>query len=60
MAARKPPSEDLLMIVTIFRSRLNPGVLEEYGPMASAMSELAKGSPATYRTRDLLPKTANA
>jgi heme-degrading monooxygenase HmoA len=31
------------MIVTVFRSRLNPGVLEEYGPMASQMSELAQG-----------------
>jgi len=31
------------MIVTVFRSRLNPGVLEEYGPMARQMSELAQG-----------------
>jgi heme-degrading monooxygenase HmoA len=30
------------MIVTIFRSRLNPGVQEEYGPMAKHMSELAR------------------
>ncbi|WNJ91969.1 antibiotic biosynthesis monooxygenase [Bosea sp. 685] len=31
------------MIVTIFRSRLNPGVQEDYGPMAKRMSELARG-----------------
>jgi heme-degrading monooxygenase HmoA len=31
------------MIVTVFRSRLNSGVLEEYGPMAQRMSELAQG-----------------
>jgi heme-degrading monooxygenase HmoA len=30
------------MIVTIFRTRLNPGVQEEYGPMAKRMSELAQ------------------
>jgi heme-degrading monooxygenase HmoA len=33
------------MIVTIFRSRLNPGVQEEYGPMAKHMSELARTIP---------------
>jgi heme-degrading monooxygenase HmoA len=33
------------MIVTIFRSRLNPGAQEEYGPMARRMSELAKSVP---------------
>lgn len=33
------------MIVTIFRSRLNPGVEEEYGPMARRMSELARAVP---------------
>ncbi len=33
------------MIVTIFRSRLNPGVEEEYGPMARQMSELARTIP---------------
>jgi len=31
-----------LMIVTIFRSRLNPGAQEEYGPMAKRMSELVQ------------------
>jgi heme-degrading monooxygenase HmoA len=31
------------MIVTVFRSRLNPGAVEEYGPMAKQMSDLAKG-----------------
>ncbi|AMJ61035.1 antibiotic biosynthesis monooxygenase family protein [Bosea sp. PAMC 26642] len=31
------------MIVTIFRSRLNPGVQDEYGPVAKSMSELARG-----------------
>ena len=30
------------MIVTVFRTRLNPGVQEEYGPMAKQMSELAQ------------------
>jgi heme-degrading monooxygenase HmoA len=33
------------MIVTIFRSRLNPGAEEEYGPMAKHMSELARAIP---------------
>lgn len=33
------------MIVTIFRSRLNPGVADEYGPMARHMSELARTIP---------------
>ena len=31
------------MIVTVFRTRLNPGVQEEYSPMAKQMSELAQG-----------------
>jgi heme-degrading monooxygenase HmoA len=31
------------MIVTVFRTRLNPGAQEEYGPMAKQMSELAQG-----------------
>jgi heme-degrading monooxygenase HmoA len=33
------------MIVTIFRSRLNPGAEEEYAPMAKRMSELARTIP---------------
>lgn len=33
------------MIVTIFRSRLMPGVQDEYGPMAREMSELARAIP---------------
>jgi heme-degrading monooxygenase HmoA len=33
------------MIVAIFRSRLNPGAEEEYGPMAKKMSELARTIP---------------
>jgi heme-degrading monooxygenase HmoA len=33
------------MIVTVFRSRLNPGVQEEYGPMAKRMSDLARTIP---------------
>ena len=33
------------MIVTIFRSRLTPGVADEYGPMARHMSELARKIP---------------
>jgi heme-degrading monooxygenase HmoA len=33
------------MIVTVFRSRLNPGVQEDYGPMAKRMSELARTIP---------------
>ncbi len=33
------------MIVTVFRSRLNPGTQEEYGPMAKRMSELARSIP---------------
>lgn len=33
------------MIVTVFRTRLNPGVQEEYCPMAQQMSELARSVP---------------
>ncbi len=33
------------MIVTIFRSHLNPGVQDDYGPMAKRMSDLARGIP---------------
>lgn len=33
------------MIVTVFRTRLNPGVQDEYGPMAERMSELAQRVP---------------
>ena len=33
------------MIVAVFRSRLNPGADEEYGPMAEHMSELARTIP---------------
>ena len=33
------------MIVTVFRSRLNPDVGEEYTEMAVRMSELAKTMP---------------
>lgn len=33
------------MIVTVFRSRLVPGVQDEYGPVARHMSELARGIP---------------
>jgi heme-degrading monooxygenase HmoA len=34
-----------LMIVTVFRTRMNPGVQDEYGPMAKRMSELARTIP---------------
>lgn len=33
------------MIVTVFRSRLNPGAEGDYGPMARRMSELARAMP---------------
>jgi heme-degrading monooxygenase HmoA len=33
------------MIVTVFRSRLKPDAADEYGPMASRMSELARTIP---------------
>ena len=33
------------MIVTVFRTRLNPGVDDEYGPTAARMSELARTVP---------------
>lgn len=33
------------MIVTVFRTRLNPDAQEEYGPMANRMSELARAIP---------------
>jgi heme-degrading monooxygenase HmoA len=33
------------MIVTVFRTRMKPGVQDEYGPMAKRMSELARTIP---------------
>jgi heme-degrading monooxygenase HmoA len=33
------------MIITVFRSRLNPDAVDEYGPMAKRMSELARTIP---------------
>ena len=33
------------MIVAVFRTRMNPGVEEEYGPMAKRMSELVRTIP---------------
>lgn len=33
------------MIVTVFRSRLNPDAQDEYGPMAKRMGELARTIP---------------
>jgi heme-degrading monooxygenase HmoA len=33
------------MIVTVFRSRLRPEAADEYGPLATRMSELAKTMP---------------
>ena len=33
------------MIVTVFRTRMNPGAQDEYGPMAQRMSELARTIP---------------
>jgi heme-degrading monooxygenase HmoA len=33
------------MIVTVFRTRMNPGAQDEYGPMAKRMSELARAVP---------------
>ena len=33
------------MIVTVFRTRMNPGQQDEYGPMAKRMSELARAVP---------------
>ena len=33
------------MIVTVFRSRLRPEAVDEYGPMARRMSELARTIP---------------
>src|SRR3954471_19500550 len=38
-------AQELPMIVTVFRSRLNPGAQQEYGPMAKQMSELARTIP---------------
>jgi heme-degrading monooxygenase HmoA len=38
-------TKDYPMIVTVFRTRMNPGAQEEYGPMAKRMSELARAVP---------------
>lgn len=40
------PTEPLpTAVVTVFRSRLRPGVEDEYGPMAERMLELARSMP---------------
>jgi heme-degrading monooxygenase HmoA len=38
-------TKDHPMIVTVFRTRMNPGAQEEYAPMAKRMSELARAVP---------------
>jgi heme-degrading monooxygenase HmoA len=43
--ARQPSSGIPAMIVTVFRSRLLPGVKEEYVALATRMNELAKTMP---------------
>jgi heme-degrading monooxygenase HmoA len=36
------------MIVTVFRSRLNPGAQDEYDPMARHMNDLARTIPGYH------------
>lgn len=40
------------MIVTIFRSRLRPGVLDEYAALAAKMAALAAAMPGFVSARD--------
>jgi heme-degrading monooxygenase HmoA len=39
------PSEELPMIITVFRSRLRPGIRDEYVALANRMNELAATMP---------------
>jgi heme-degrading monooxygenase HmoA len=40
------------MIVTVFRSRLKPGVREDYGALANRMNELARTMPGYISHKD--------
>jgi heme-degrading monooxygenase HmoA len=40
------------VVVTIFRSRLRPGVEDEYGPVAERMLALAKSMPGFVSSKD--------
>jgi heme-degrading monooxygenase HmoA len=40
------------MIVTVFRSRLRPGILEEYVVLANRMSELVRTMPGYISEKD--------
>jgi antibiotic biosynthesis monooxygenase (ABM) superfamily enzyme len=44
------------MIVTIFRSRLAPGVQDEYGPIAREMSELVRSIPGHISHKGFVAK----
>ena len=42
------------MVVTIFRSRLRPGVDAEYGPLAERMYRIASSLPGFVSSRDFV------
>jgi heme-degrading monooxygenase HmoA len=42
------------MIVTVFRSRLKPGVLDEYVAMANRMNEIVKTMPGYISDTDFI------
>jgi hypothetical protein len=47
------------MIITVFRSRLKPGLRDEYVALVDRMAAIARTMPATSRTRDFSPTTAS-
>jgi hypothetical protein len=48
------------MLITVFRSRLKPGVQDEYVALVDRTEELARTMPATSRIKAFLPMTASA
>ena len=47
------------MIVTVFRSRVMPGLKDEYVALVDRMQQIARTIPATSRTRASGPMTAS-
>ena len=47
------------MIITVFRSRLMPGLREEYIALVDAWSNWLRPCQATFPTKVFSPKTAN-
>src|SRR5438552_6027217 len=51
-------TEGSSMMVVVFRSRLRPGVQDEYGPVAARMSELAATMPGHLAHKTFVAESA--